>query len=474
MLGMLSVGVLGATALAGVSVHYAQGAVAQIRTVPNDPNFSAASVEETRRLAPGAPINILVMGSDSREGRSGSGTGGSNPELLGSQRSDTTMLVHISGDRQRALAVSIPRDSMVSIPSCTTASGYTTSPKFTLFNEAFNSGPGCTAKTVTALTGVTIDHYIVVNFAGFQDVVDALDGVEICLTKPVNDPGRVGGGSGINLPAGKQTIRGKQALAFVRERDYLGDGSDLSRIGRQQDFVSSAIRKATSAGVLTNPGQLLNVLTATTKSLTTDPGLANLEALQDLAVNTSELSPDKIVFATVPWMQYAPDPNRIAWVPSQAQQLWDSMIDDTAWPPAGTSDSSGKPLYTAASGVTVDVMNATGVNGKGLTAGTLLRSEGYQVPLIDSTKKPAAASYITYDASDTEQTEAARTLSYATGAELSALPSRSKQTPGSSSITLYVAADFPTELKPVVTSRSPDAPSAPAKPRTATESICAS
>jgi len=223
------------------------------------------------------PISILIMGSDTREGQ-GDGYG-TLAAYGGSQRSDTTVLVHISADRSRALAVSIPRDSWVQIPACTNAEGESIAPRVDRFNIAFAlGGADCTIATVESLTGVPIDHWATVDFNGFKQVVDALGGqvvdalggVEVCLDRAVKDRK-----SKLDLPAGRTNVNGEQALSFVRARFNIGDGGDLSRMRRQQAFMASVVRKASSTQLLLNPIQLLKVITAITSTIETDSGLAS-------------------------------------------------------------------------------------------------------------------------------------------------------------------------------------------------------
>lgn len=428
-----------------------------------DKNFQP--VNDGLEPEPGAPINILLMGSDTREGIHHYG----NPNEIKGARSDTTILLHISGDRKRALAVSIPRDSLVTLPMCTNAQGVQEGGQTTRFNEAFDiGGPGCTAKAVTQLTGIPIDHYVVVNFEGFKNVVDALDGVDVCLTEAVDDPN-----SKLKLPKGHSTVRGDDALAFVRARETLGDGSDIDRIHRQQEFLSSAIRKATSAGVVLNPAQLYSVLDATTKSLTTDPGLAQPDALRKLAVNMSDIKPSNITFATVPFV-YNSDFNTVSWDPNLADELWDAMRYDRQWPPPPTNGADGQPLHAAPSTITVNVLNGSGTVGKGTIAATDLGDNGYEIGTIDSTK--TQNSTILYDPEDADQVEAARTLEIATGATV---------TPkAGANLTLIVGPDYRGSIEGVVTTPKKKGPNpAPtsttqtpaeeqAHPTTAEEEVC--
>jgi LCP family protein required for cell wall assembly len=264
------------------------------------------------------PVNVLVLGSDSREGVNGF-IGGKADE----GRSDTTLVLHLSADRTRALAVSIPRDSMVDMPNCTDREGRTSPPGTRQFNDAYTiGGAACTQRTVEQLTGVRIDHYVVVDFAGFKGMVDALGGVPICLPKPVNDLRHH-----IKLPAGRSHVDGDQALAFVRERYALGDGSDLGRIERQHAFLASVLQEATSAGTLTNPSKLYAFLSAATRSVTMDPDLARLQTIAGFAKQVTDVGLDKIQFVTVPVEEYPPDHNRLQWAPG-ASRLWRAVRQD--------------------------------------------------------------------------------------------------------------------------------------------------
>ncbi|MEV0094670.1 LCP family protein [Streptomyces sp. NPDC050738] len=280
--------------------------------------------------------NILLIGSDSRSG-SNKGYGRDS----GTQRSDTTILLHLSADRQRATAMSIPRDLMVQIPACHKPDNTLSDSQFAQFNWAFETGgTACTIRTVEKLTGIRIDHQMVIDFNGFKDMVDAVDGVEICLTSPINDTE-----AHLKLPAGRQTLRGEQALGFVRARHSIGNGSDTERMGRQQQFLSSLVKKVQSSGVLLNPTRLLPVLDAATKSLTTDPGLDSLKDLYDLTRRMRDIPIDKVQFLTLPRESYIYDANRDQLVEPDAENLFTQLRKDVP-----VTVSPTPPANDAASG----------------------------------------------------------------------------------------------------------------------------
>ncbi|WP_256215955.1 LCP family protein [Streptomyces sp. Ag109_O5-10] len=258
--------------------------------------------------------NILLIGSDTRAG-DGNGRYGKDS---GTERSDTTILLHLARDRRSATAVSLPRDLMVHVPGCLRADGRRTEPSFTLFNSAFEAGgSACTIRTVEKLTGIRIDHHVVVDFSGFKDMVDAIDGVQVCLKKPIDDKA-----AKLRLPAGRVTLDGEQALGYVRVRKSLGDGSDTARMDRQQQFLGALVNKVQTSDVLLNPAKLYPLLDAATSALTTDPELASLRGLYQLVRGLRDVPTDQVQFLTVPREPYVYDSNRDQLVAGKADALF--------------------------------------------------------------------------------------------------------------------------------------------------------
>ncbi|KQT94028.1 hypothetical protein ASG49_03620 [Marmoricola sp. Leaf446] len=299
--------VLAVIATAGVVVAYRQleGNINAVQIDLGDDRPEQVEVE-----GPDEPLNVLVMGSDER---SGSGIGGETPGL-----SDTTMLLHLSADRKRAYGVSLPRDLMVDRPDCVGKRGRVVRGAKTQFNAAYNvGGPGCTVRTVEAITDVRIDHFVVINFAGFKDMVDAVDGVKVCVPNEVNDD--IGN---IYLPAGTYKVNGNQALDYVRVRHGLGaENGDIGRMKRQQAFIAAMIEKVVSRGTLANLPRLYRFLDAATSSLTTDRGFAQLRELAGLGSSLKDIGLDNIQFITVPNEPYPADTNRLQFAP-EANALW--------------------------------------------------------------------------------------------------------------------------------------------------------
>ncbi|MBW8485298.1 LCP family protein [Actinomadura parmotrematis] len=322
-------------------------------------------------------MNILVLGSDSRAGenaRYGTEIG---------QRSDTTILLHLSPGGEKAVGISFPRDSIVRIPACKKRDGTTVPARTDMINSAFAlAGPACTWQTVESLTGIRIDHYVMVDFAGFKRVVNALDGVEICVDKPIDDPK-----AELHLKAGRQVVRGDAALGYVRTRYVLGDGSDLGRIKRQQAFMGSVVKKATDRGMLTDPARTYAFLSAATRSLHTDDALT-LSVMQKLASGLRGLSAGKVRFVTVPVRAYAPNPARVEFAPVLSRRLFTAVAHDNAVPenrPAVVPAQAVRPKD-----VHVAVYNATYTEGAGGEAGGRLEEDGFDVVKV-GTKRPVAA-----------------------------------------------------------------------------------
>ncbi|MER7666251.1 MULTISPECIES: LCP family protein [unclassified Streptomyces] len=287
---------------------------------------SAAAELETYEKERPTPValnaqNILLLGSDTRSGKGNSKYGQDG----GTQRSDTTILLHIAADRQSATATSVPRDLMVSVPSCRKPDGTRTKEQFAQFNWAFEfGGAACTIRTVERMTGIRVDHHMVVDFSGFKEMVDAVDGVEVCLKEPIDDAD-----AHLKLPAGKQTLNGEQALGYVRARKSIGNGSDTERMDRQQQFLGALVKKVQSNGVLLNPARLYPVLDAATKSLTTDPGLDSLRDLYDLTRSVRSIPTEKVQFLTVPRQAYSADPNRDELKQPDAAELFKRLRQDS-------------------------------------------------------------------------------------------------------------------------------------------------
>ncbi|MEZ0107586.1 LCP family protein required for cell wall assembly [Catenulispora sp. EB89] len=305
----------------------------------------------TDRPKAGPPVNILLLGSQTRDGQTGQFGGsdatGSFGGATGTDLSDTSMLLHVSGDRKYALVVSIPRDTIVNRPPCPTRDGTGTIPgqAGAMFDASMSlGGPLCTAATVEQFFGVRVDHFVRLDFNGFRKIVTYLGGVEVCIPPGgIDDPY-----SHLNLPAGRHVVTGDEALAFVRDRHGIGDGSDLGRIEMQKMFLTSLITKIEDSGTLADAGRLYQLADITTSSITTDQALGSVSALLDLAGQVQGLKPHDINFITLPTVQDPNDPNRVDPAPS-AQTVWGLINADQSLPtgPGTATASPATPSPTA-------------------------------------------------------------------------------------------------------------------------------
>ncbi|WP_402464366.1 LCP family protein [Isoptericola aurantiacus] len=302
----------------------------------------------------GDSLNILVMGTDFRDE--------ANAEIAGDGEefhSDSTLLVHVSGDRSRIEAVSIPRDSLVDIPSCPRPDGSSTAAQYgAMFNTAFALGGGpeqdvtgaaaCTILTVESLTGLSIDDHVVVKMTGVVDIVDALGGVTMCLPEPVIGDSRY---SDLDLDAGEQVLDGPTSIQFLRVRKGEGMGleygSDLKRIERQQAFVDSMLREVLAQNVITDTPKLYRMVRASLRAVSTSPDLASPAALAGLAWSVRDVDPSNITFESVPVIDAPSDANRVVWT-AEADEIWERLAADeplvdgpSPEPSPSTSQGSG-------------------------------------------------------------------------------------------------------------------------------------
>lgn len=267
---------------------------------------------------PQEPLNILVMGSDTRQG---AGNNIDGMTAIG-QRSDTTILIHLSADRKFAYGISIPRDTLVDRPTCYKEDGTEIPPASdVMWNDAFSvGGPACTIQQFEQVSGIRVDNYVVVDFNGFKDMVDALDGVEVCIPEEIDDPEH-----NITLEPGTREIKGDEALSYVRVRYTVGDGTDPNRIRRQQAFMASMINKAVSAGMLARPDRIVSFMNALTGALQTD--FKSIGEIAGVAKTFRGIGLDQIKFVTTPWVYSTTQEGRVEWTP-EVKKLWRLVIND--------------------------------------------------------------------------------------------------------------------------------------------------
>lgn len=334
----------------------------------------------------GHGMNVLVVGTDgrdriTREQRRAYRLGGDPCHCT-----DTVMLVHISGDRERASVVSVPRDSYAEMPEhvdATTGKRHQAHP--VKLNAAYaEGGPGLTVRTVENMTGIKIDHYLEVDFSSFMKTVDAVGGVEICTTRPMKDKY-----TGLDLAAGPHELTGGQALQYVRSR-HVDGAADLGRMERQQRFLAALIDRVTSGGVLLNPVRFREVATTMLGSVRADQGFGT-EQLLGLAKAMRGFDPASSEFVSVPVGDVSFPVKGIGstvkWDAVKAQKLFQALREDRPLAPRSAADAkdrpAGKVVDVAPNTIRVQVFNGTRTDGLGRRVDDALRATGF-----DTTRSP--------------------------------------------------------------------------------------
>lgn len=277
-------------------------------------------------------MDILVLGSDSR-----AGDNSAYGKDEGGARSDTAMVVHVYEGHKKASVVSIPRDTLIDRPRCTDSRGATVpAEERAMFNTAYEvGGPACAVKTVEAMSGIRMDHYIEVDFTGFKKLIDRLGGVEITTTRAIKDTK-----SHLDLTPGTHTLDGEQSLGLVRTRKSVGDGSDLGRIQLQQAFMKAFIDQVKSVGVFGNPKKLFDLADTATQAIRPDSELDSVNELMGFAKGLSGLGADDVHMVTLPVEYDRRDPNRVVPLEAQSQQLWKALKADRPIPASATKDGA--------------------------------------------------------------------------------------------------------------------------------------
>lgn len=410
LVAVLAVLVLAATGLEWIIKSRADSGILSRSVqaiVSDDSNISSATA-----VPPGTyrPENILLLGSDTRAGEANAEAGGTDESTSdGVANSDTLMIAHISSDRH-VTVLSIPRDTMVDAPICKSwdaATGQLSDENYEIargekwhINSAYSvGGPQCTVRAVQDLTGLKVDRMIGIDFAGFQNMVDALGGITVNVCRPVID-----GELGTVIPdGGVQTIEGQQALSLVRARKVEGDtDSDLARIRRQQIVLSAILQQVTSAGTLLNPGKLDSFLQAFVENTFTDN--VTIDDLVTLAQSMGNLDPSQVTFYTLPTVPSASDPGALDPDEDAANAMFQALINDqplpgeTAATTASTTPTAPQPLSDSdglATGTTVDpdsiqltVVNVTGRTGVATQAMADLNDLGFDITEEDLESRP--------------------------------------------------------------------------------------
>ncbi|GAA5037229.1 LCP family protein [Streptomyces siamensis] len=318
-------------------------------------------------------FNILIIGTDKRTGKGNEGYGDKNS--VG--HADTNILLHVSKDRTNATAMSIPRDLIVDVPECKSKQPDGTEKIIqgtddVRFNTSLGQSgrnPGCTMDTVKAVTGITVDHFMMADFNAVKTLTTAVGGVDVCLAKDVNDPD-----SHLKLPKGEHKIQGEQALAFVRTRHSFGNQGDLDRIKVQQQFLGSLMRKMSSSDTLTSPTKLVKLAEAATKALTVDTGIGKVSTLKDMALELKKVPTKNITFTTVPVLDNPADGvvhKTVIVNPTTGPEVFDAIKNDVSFTAVKQKQKKEKASVaarlkgsrSAAADIRVDIYNGGAAAG---------------------------------------------------------------------------------------------------------------
>ncbi|PZT69352.1 LytR family transcriptional regulator [Streptomyces sp. SW4] len=410
--------------------------------------------EPTPNAAGQTPLNILVIGSDARDTEENQELGGARETFGSTPLADVQMLVHLSADRTNMSVVSMPRDTLVHIPKCTDPDDgkvYPASQGRTMTNQSLgHGGPGCTVATWQELTGIHIDHFIMVDFAGVVAMADAVGGVPVCVDANIHSRTADGKGSGLKLEKGTTDIKGEQALQWLRTRYGFEDGSDLARAKAQHMYMSAMVRQLRENATLASPNRLRRLAEEATRALTVDPGLDTVKKLYDLSTELRRVKPERITMTTMPnrYVGARVEPTE------DAEQLFRLVREDIpldgkgAKPekPKGAEETPGKtPADPAADDaeIAVQVRNGTRTDtlaparGRAGTIAGLLTEKGFAQAVADqSTVQSEERTVVRYPSADLEGD--ARRVAEALGVPASAVQ-RSTDVSG---VTLVVGADW--------------------------------
>ncbi|MBO8190424.1 LCP family protein [Streptomyces oryzae] len=429
-------------------------------------NINKVDVGENNPAVSNGPVNILVIGTDARSGKGNTGYG--DKGSVG--HADTTFLFHVSKDRSNATALSIPRDMITDIPQCKTKLKDGTEKTIRAQQQVrFNTSlgqeerdPGCTWRTVEKLTGVEIDHFMMADFNAVKELSTAVGGVEVCTRKPIKDPK-----SHLNLKAGRHTVKGEQALAFVRTRHAVGFGSDLDRIKLQQQFLSSMIRKMKSGDTLTSPSKLLDLSDVATKALTVDTGIGSVKKLMALANDLKRVNVKNITFATVPVLDNPDDPATVILNREKAEPLFKMVQQDKSMTGKAKKQAAAKPKAkkAPASEVNVSILNGGGPPRAAAQTADYLLNKGAGAAASDG-NAPQELEKTRLEFAPGQEEQAARL------ADMLKLPASAlKKSDSLTKMTLTLGRDFTSPGKPL---GAPDkAPSGVEKVNANDKNVCA-
>lgn len=407
------------------------------------------AAKPTPNAAGQTPLNILLIGSDARDSKENQKLGGAKDTFGGDARADVQMLVHVSADRSNMSVVSMPRDTLLHLPKCTdpkTKQVYQATTSLAMTNDSLNhGGPGCTVATWEKLTGIHIDHFMMVDFAGVVSMADAIGGVPVCVDKNVYSHTSTGHGSGLKLKKGTTYVKGKQALEWLRTRYGFEDGSDIARTKAQHQYMNAMVRQLRENATLGNPNKMRKLAETATKSLTVDDGLGTVKKLYDLSMELRKVPTNRISMTTMPWV-YSSDGNRVLPKPEDADKLFRLVREDVALDGKDKKKAKEKkPSDPAAADdkISVQVVNGTRTDALGPMSGRatqvaqLLVGKGFTEARADGATLPSEeTTVVRYPSADLEGD--ARRVAKELGIPTNAV----EKSTDVSGVTLYVGADW--------------------------------
>ena len=428
-------------ALGAYVIEHLTGNIKHTALLQNGVTQSAEPTDKYGR----SPVNILIIGSDTRDTAADCHLGG---DCGAGANADVEMVVHLAADRSNATVMSIPRDTQVMLPKCTDTANHTSGGGFQAsINTSLQWGPSCTVTAVHDLTGLTIDHFMMVDFSGVVTMSNALGGVPVCVSNKMYDSY-----SGLRLNAGTTVIQGQQALQFVRTRHGFYDGSDLGREKAQHYFLSAMIREIRASMNLTSFTTLYKIANAATSALTVDDGLSGAENLVNLAVTMNRVPTSRISFVTMPWELDPTNLNRVIVWQSQAQKMFENILNDVPYsaqsegavtPSTGASGAaSPAPSTQAATTVAVDkaqvhvtVLNGSGASGRASSIKDALTGGGFSLASVGGNATLTSTTKIYYPST---RSDSAAAVASALGVPSSAL----KVSNAYSQVTVVIGSDW--------------------------------
>lgn len=406
--------------------------------------------EPTPNAAGQTPLNILLIGSDARDSKENQELGGARETFGSTPLADVQMLLHLSADRTNLSVVSMPRDTLVKIPKCTDPDDgkvYAASNGRAMTNQSLgHGGPGCTVATWQELTGIHIDHFMMVDFSGVVSMADAIGGVPVCVDANILSRDSQGHGSGLKLEEGTTSVKGKQALQWLRTRYGFEDGSDLARAKAQHMYMNSMVRELRANATLSSPNKLRKLAEQATRAITVDSGLGTVKELYDLSNELRKVEPERITMTTMPnrYVGARVEPTE------DAEQLFRLVREDIALDgrdakkaTAEKAEESSTDPAAAKDEIGVLVQNGTrtsalaAASGRASTVAGLLAEKGYDKAVSDRTGSlTEAKTLVRYPSAELEGD--AQAVAKSLGIPLSSV----KKSTDVSGVTLVVGADW--------------------------------